>query len=127
MDRRAFLAASAALLVTGAVAAGLPAETGDETLLRLGEELDRAWAREKALIDSKTWGDAYAAAFNARDEIVDRIEKHQAHTLEGLRVNGHVQAVLTLDEWTDFDMLELDQGGSPPRCQNQQVVQANSQ
>ena len=86
---------------------------------------ERGWG--KALIDSKTWGDAYEAAFNARDEIVDQIEKHQALTLEGLRVNGHVQAVLTLDEWTDFDMLELDQGGSPPRCQNQQVVQANSQ
>ena len=63
MDRRAFLAASAALLVTGAVAAGLPAETGDETLLRLGEELDRAWAREKALIyDDGKCGNGYDAA-----------------------------------------------------------------
>jgi len=52
-----------ALLVTGAVAAGLPAETGDETLLRLGEELDRAWAREKALIyDDGKCGNGYDAA-----------------------------------------------------------------
>ena len=63
MDRRAFLAASAALLVTGAVAAGLPAETGDETLLRLGEELDRTWARENALIyDDGKCGNGYDAA-----------------------------------------------------------------
>ena len=63
MDRRAFLAASAALQVTGAVAAGLPAETGDETLRRLGEDLGRAWAREKALIyDDWKCGNGYDAA-----------------------------------------------------------------
>jgi len=63
MKRRAFLAASAVLPVTGAVAAGLPADTADAELLHLGAELDQAWAREKALIyDDGKCGNGYDAA-----------------------------------------------------------------
>ena len=69
--------------------AGRPA---DATLLRLGDELDRAWAHEKALIDSKTWGDTYEAAYNVTSRVVDQIEKQQAKTLEGVQVK--VRAVM---------------------------------
>ncbi len=69
--------------------AGRPA---DATLLRLGDELDRARAREKALIDSKTSGDTYEAAYNATSCVVDQIEKQQARTLEGVQVK--VRAVM---------------------------------
>ena len=103
MDRRAFLAASAALPVTGAVAAGLPAETttADAELLRLGTELESAWTRERALIDSKTWGDTYEAAFNASSAIVDQIEQQRAHTLEGVRVK--VRAVMWCHQGEEDD------------------------
>ena len=57
ITRRAALAASATLPLLPATA--LATETSvDAELLRLGAELDQAWAREKALIDSETWGDA---------------------------------------------------------------------
>ncbi len=106
MNRRAFLAASAALPVTGAVAAGLPAETGDETLLRLGDELDRAWAREKALIyDDGKCGNGYDATYDVSSAIVDQIEKQQAHTLEGLRVKA--RAVMWCQQWGKFEPFSL--------------------
>ena len=94
MDRRTILAAAAVLPITGAVAAGLPAEptTADAELLHLGAELDQAWAREKALIDSKTWGDTYEAAYNATGCVVGQIEKQRAQTLEGVQVK--VRAVM---------------------------------
>ena len=106
MDRRAFLAASAALPVTGAVAeavAGLPAETttADAELLRLGDELDRAWAHEKALIDSETWGDTYETAYEASRAVVGQIEQQQAHTLEGLRVKA--RAVMWCHQGDEMD------------------------
>jgi len=106
MKRRAFLAASAALPAMGAVAeavAGLPAEatTADAELLHLGAELDQAWAREKALIDSKTWGDTYEAAYNATGCVVDQIEKQRAQTLEGVQVK--VRAVMWCHQGEEDD------------------------
>ena len=88
MKRRAFLAASAALPVAGVAAADLTTDTADATLLHLGDELDRAWAREKALIDSATWGDTYETAYEASRAVVSQIEQQQAHTLEGFRVKA---------------------------------------
>ncbi len=103
MDRRSFIAASAVLPVAGVAAASLPAKTAsaDETLLHLGDELDRAWAHEKALIDSETWGDTYETAYEASRAVVSQIEQQQAHTLEGLRVKA--RAVMWCHQGGEMD------------------------
>ena len=101
MERRAFLAASAALPVAGVAAADLTTDTADTTLLHLGDELDRAWAHEKALIDSETWGDTYETAYEASRAVVGQIERQQAHTLEGLRVKA--RAVMWCHQGDEMD------------------------
>ena len=111
MKRRAFLAASAALPAMGAVAeavAGLQAETttADATLLHLGDEIDRAWAHEKALIhDDGKCGDGYEAAYEASRAVVGQIEQQQAHTLEGFRVKA--RAVMWCQQWGQFEPFRL--------------------
>ncbi len=91
ITRRTALAASVTLplLPVSAYAADT---TADAELIRLGVELDRAWAHEKALIDSETWGDTYEAAYNATGCVVGQIEKQRAQTLEGVQVK--VRAVM---------------------------------
>ena len=86
ITRRTALAASATLPLLPVSAFAAPA--ADTDLIRLGKELEGAWAREFELINSKTWGDTYEAAFNASSVIVHQIEEHQAHTLDGLRVKA---------------------------------------
>ena len=68
LSRRAALTATAAFPLLPATALALQAEptTTDEALLRLGENLDRAWARELALIcDDGDCRDGYEAANDA--------------------------------------------------------------
>jgi len=84
----------------------LPLLPGAE-LLRLGERLDEAWAHEKALIDSETWGDTYDIAFNASQAIVSQIEQQQAPTLEGLRVKA--RAVMWCQQWGKFEPFSLSE------------------
>jgi hypothetical protein len=106
ITRRTALAGAGALPLLPATA--LATETSvDAELLRLGAELDQAWAREKALIDSEAWGDAYEAAFNACSAIAGQIEKQQAHTLDGFRVKA--RAVMWCQQWGEVDPFSLSE------------------
>jgi hypothetical protein len=80
--------------------------TADETLLCLGEELDRAWERERKLIreENEHCDDGYNAARDASSTIVSQIEKHKAHTLEGFRVKA--RAVMWCHSWHKIRLTE---------------------
>jgi hypothetical protein len=96
-------------VITGAAAlpllpaSALATETSaDAELLRLGAELDRAWAQEKALIyDDGACGDGYEVANDASSAVGRQIEKQQAHTLEGLRVKA--RAVMWCHQGEEMD------------------------
>ena len=117
--RRTILAGAAALPLLPAAALAAPitlpllpvSELATETradaeLIRLGAELDHAWARELALIcDDGDCRDGYEAANDAATGVVRQIEQLQAHTLEGLRVKA--RAVMWCWQWEKFETFSL--------------------
>ncbi len=101
LTRRTALAGAAALplLPAGALAAE---SSADAELLRLGAELDRAWARERTLTyDDGACHDGYEAANDASSVVGRHIEQQQAHTLEGLRVKA--RSVMWCHQWGKFE------------------------
>lgn len=130
-SRRGLLAGSATALLAGAtvVATGPAAACRpDDELLRLGDLLHAAVARENA-----AWADADALHADDDDEaavrakaltarscsIVDRIEQERATTLAGLLVK--IQAV----DWCgcgDTDLLEMFDAGQHPSTDVRLVV-----
>ena len=111
VTRRTALAASVTLPLlpvsafatpsNGAVAADPPTVTADAEIIGLGAELDTAWARERALGDSDDSGEAFEVAWFATAAVVAKIEQHQAHTLEGLRVKA--RAVMWCHQGDEMD------------------------
>jgi hypothetical protein len=67
-------------------AATIPVTTDDAELIRLGDELQKAWAHAKALEDDETG--AFEQAFQACGAIVDQIERCRASTFAGLRAKA---------------------------------------
>jgi hypothetical protein len=105
MDRRSLFsraatAAPALVLPSVALAAAHP----DAGLLRLGAAMERAFAREREVwatygtVDDGAFEAASQAAADVTAEIVDRIERMPARTLDGLRVKAAAIAWCYADE-----------------------------
>lgn len=82
------------LLTTAAAAVAVPANTlaaiphPDAELLRLGRELEAAWAHEKAVYAGDGTEEIKEAALEASQRIVEMIGRTQAHTMDGLRIKA---------------------------------------
>jgi hypothetical protein len=92
--------ATAVAIPTAALAGARPHP--DAELLRLGRELEEAWARERATVRPAASDDEVNAVFNVASEIVGEIEALPATTLEGLRVKTRALSWCHDGEGIDF-------------------------
>jgi hypothetical protein len=93
-SRRTVLAGFAAASAVTVPAVAIAGDHPDAKLLRLGQEMEAAWAGERATRarmkgqDSDEADEITEAAMEAVSEVVGRIEGLQATTLEGLQVKA---------------------------------------
>lgn len=118
----------AASTVTTVPALSRPPLHPDSALLRLGEELDRAPA-VLAAINAMPVGictdEILGAMLRPIDEAVRRIEKEQAHTLEGLLVQARAVAWCRSDEPFCADDMALHLESKPTTDVRLAMVIAN--
>jgi hypothetical protein len=86
-SRRLFLAAGSAAAVFSGLHEAAASEGGDAALIALDRELEAAWAHEREMNESGTDGSVEAACAKC-SEIVDRIGKIPATTLQGFKVKA---------------------------------------